>query len=74
MEWVNLGMMIIWALFLVLILAAMYRLVRRPRAGRRGLAGEEPESAMELLRKRFARGEISREEFQDRKNELEQKS
>ncbi len=74
MEWVNLGLMVVWALFLVLILAAMYRLVRRPRPGRRGPAGEEPETPMEILRKRFARGEINREEFQSRKKELEQKS
>ena len=74
MEWVNLGMMVIWAFFLVLILAAMYRLVRRPRPDRRGLAESEPESPLEILQKRFARGEINREEFQGRKKELEQKS
>lgn len=62
---------IISLLFWVLIILLIVRLIRR--ASRKGnwhrVWGEK--DAMEILRERFARGEINKEEFEERKRALE---
>lgn len=59
-------MMIVWV---VLIAAVIYWLIRA--ANRNGnQPTSQPESAMDILKKRYARGEISKEDFEERKKDL----
>lgn len=50
---------------LVLLIALAVWLLRRPRAD-----GQGGETALDILKKRYARGEISREEFERMKQDL----
>jgi putative membrane protein len=67
MMWGMGGMMVLavlfWAAVLVALAAAVWWLVRR---GQRGPG----DKALETLRERYARGEISREEFEARRRDL----
>ena len=59
-------MLLFWILVIggvVLILRAWWPRLAGPRPG--------DESALEILRKRYARGEISREEFDEMRRDLE---
>ena len=65
-------MPIFWILFLGLILWGAVALVRG--AGQpRGIdtSSGQPDSALEVLRKRYARGEINKEEYEEKKKDLE---
>ena len=61
------GMMIMMILFWALIIVAVV-------VGIRWLVGQgkelRPDSALEILRQRYARGEINKEEFESRKRDL----
>ena len=70
----GIGMMLLSLLFWVFIIvglgAGVWWLVRHgsrefPSQGRSGQS-ESSDSAMDILRQRFARGEIAREEFEER--------
>jgi putative membrane protein len=61
--WMVLGM-IFWAVVLVGVVVLTVRAFRRPGAGGDG------ETALEILKKRYARGEISREEFEAMKKDI----
>ena len=62
------GIMIVSGLIFVgLITWAVYWAARR---GGKSLLGKDPEDALEILRARFARGEISTGEFRAMKEEL----
>ncbi len=58
-------MMLIWWVIIVAVIAVAIRWLSRQR-------GEQSEegSAIEILKKRYARGEISREEFEEKKRDL----
>lgn len=57
-----------WIIILAALIVLIYWAVGKDRLGR-----EIPdESALEILRKRYARGEISEEEYRERKKNLEQ--
>jgi putative membrane protein len=59
------GMIVFWGLIIWGIVA----LVRR--TGRSGCCGQESsESALEILKKRYAKGEIGKEEFEEKKKTL----
>lgn len=65
-------MPIFWILFLGLIIWGIVALVRgasQPRGIDTGSG--QPDSALEVLRKRYARGEINKEEYEEKKKDLE---
>jgi putative membrane protein len=69
--WVgSIFMFVIWVLIIVGIVFFVRFLVRQSRGGR-GLGGQDQEdSALEILKKRYARGEIGKEEFEAKRKDL----
>ena len=57
-----------WILILVVIVAVVWLLVRGPLGGG---AASDRRSALDILKERYARGEIGREEFEQKKRDLE---
>ncbi|VVB84909.1 Uncharacterised protein [uncultured archaeon] len=55
----EIGAMIIWLLFWILLIIGLVLLIKYLWGGQ--------ESALEVLKKRYARGEISKEEFEEKK-------
>ncbi len=74
MGWGNMGwfgpifMVIFWVLLIVLIVLLIRWLLSAGHAGNRDHVGGE--SALEILKKRYARGEIDKEEFEAKKKDL----
>lgn len=69
-SWMGFGsgyMWLIWLLILVVVIWA----VRTGLDNRRGSTDDTAESALDILKKRYASGEISDEEFHRRRDELE---
>ena len=58
-----------WILILVVIAVVVWLLVRGPLAG--GDGSTERRSALDILKERYVRGEIGREEFEQKKRDLE---
>lgn len=63
------GATVMIALWIIVIAAVVFAIVRITK----GAAQSEPgsQSPMDILKRRYARGEISKEEFQERKKELQ---
>jgi putative membrane protein len=66
-----------WILIVILVVILIYALAgqgrQRPSEPSRGLHAEEKqpfETPLDILKKRYARGEISREEFEQMKKDL----
>lgn len=59
-------MWIFWLLVIVVIIVAV-----KAMTGSSSRDGSGKDSALSLLEKRYARGEIDREEYQEKKRELE---
>ena len=64
----GLGMMAMMFLFWVLVIVGLIVGIRWLFGKRRS---EKPDSALEILRQRYARGEINREEFEVKRKDLE---
>ena len=62
-------MPIFWIVFIGLIIWAIVAFVRGS-SGSRGQDASKMDSALEVLKKRYARGEISKEEFEEKKKDL----
>jgi putative membrane protein len=62
------GMMIFWIIVVIVIIFLVRWLVGQGRGGRESLPREE--SAVDLLKKRYATGEIDKEEFEQKKKDL----
>ncbi len=63
------GLWIVWLLFWILIIIGLVLLIKYLWEGSRRVQ----ESAFEVLKKRYARGEISKEEFEEKKIDIMQK-
>ena len=62
------GTGIIGLIFWVLVIIGLVLLIKY--LWESGGAKREPESALEILKKRYARGDISKEEFEEKKKDL----
>jgi putative membrane protein len=65
MHWANgwfLGMHLLWWLFWVVLIFALFSLTTRVPRGQAGI-----ESPLEMLQRRYARGEIDTPEYEERK-------
>ena len=62
------GMLILGFIFWILVLAGLVLLIKYLWEGGAEKRGEE--SALDVLKKRYARGEISKEEFEEKKKDL----
>ncbi len=58
------GMWFLWLVFWILVLIGLAILIRYLWMGRR------EESALETLKKRYAKGEINKEEYEEKKKDL----
>ncbi len=68
------GMVLFWGLFIAAIVMLVRCMVRGGGAGQRsdsGVREQGKSSALDILKERYARGEIGREEFQEKKRDLE---
>ena len=63
-------MFLFWVAIIVAILVAMRWLVTAGRQGRGVATTRDTESALDILHKRYARGEISQEEFDTMRQHL----
>lgn len=61
-------MLLLWGFAIFGLICAVRRLVGRGQAGGGKLL---PETALELLKRRYAKGEIGKEEFERMKKDLE---
>jgi putative membrane protein len=62
------GIGIIGLIFWILVIIGLVLLIKY--LWESGVAKREHESALEILKKRYARGDISKEEFEEKKKDL----
>jgi putative membrane protein len=67
MGWGGVVMLLFW----VLVIAGVIVLLRRVRARDLDPEREPPRTALDMLKERYARGEIDREEFEQKRRDLE---
>lgn len=63
-------MIFIWILIIVAIVALIAWLIGQTSRGREDRGGES-DRALEILQQRYAKGEIDREEFEQKRQDLE---
>ena len=68
--WGLVGYVLMVAFWAVGIVALVLWVKSWLEQGRPGSASQEPDSALEILNKRYARGEISKEEFEEKRKDL----
>jgi putative membrane protein len=72
----GIGMMIMmflfWAAIIVGIVFLIRWLITAGSPGQRAMSGHGPETALDILKKRYARGEISKQEFDEIRQDLSQ--
>jgi putative membrane protein len=62
------GGMFMWLLFLIVLAVAIYLIIVVAKNKNQG--GSTPERPLDILKKRYAKGEITKEEFDRIKNDL----
>ena len=63
----GLGMLLFWGILIAALVLLIKFIVGRGAGG----GSEHGKSALDLLKERYARGEIGREEFEQRKRDIE---
>jgi putative membrane protein len=63
------GMWIMWLLIITVIILAAYLLIRETK--KKDMGAPQLETPIEILKKRYARGEISKEQFEEMKRHIE---
>lgn len=66
--WMGIGMLILGLVFWILVIVGLVLLIKYLWEG--GGAKRQTESALEFLKKRYARGEITKEEFEEKKKDI----
>jgi putative membrane protein len=66
----GIGMLLFMALFWVAVIVGLVAAVRWLVVQGRGERRERSDAALDILRQRYARGEIDREEFESKKRDL----
>jgi putative membrane protein len=69
--WHGYGGGFMWIFWILVIGALIWLVVTASRDRGSGVSGRD-ESALEILRRRYARGEIDRDEFEQKKKDLEE--
>jgi putative membrane protein len=64
------GGWLMWILFIVLIVVVVYLVVQTPKRRDYGPPGED--TPLQILKKRYARGEISKEDYDRMRKDLEE--
>jgi putative membrane protein len=64
------GWMIIMAVFWISVIVAIVFLIRWVILSTKITGTKSDESALEILKKRYAKGEISKEEFEEKKKDI----
>lgn len=67
--WVGWLFMTLWWILIVIAIVLFVRYLARNAHGGSG-AGKSEESAMEIIEKRYARGEIDKKEFDEKRKDL----
>ena len=67
-EWHGFGGMAMWAVWILIIVALVWLATSAARRGRD--ADRREKSALEILEERYARGEIEREEYLQKRGDL----
>jgi len=67
--WMGLAHGVLWWVFLILGIVLLVRWISRSDA--RTAAAPPVETALDILKKRYAKGEIGREEFEQKKLDLQ---
>lgn len=62
--------LILWLVFLAVLIVGVVFLIRSLDDGGRAGSGGSASSALQILEERFARGEIDRDEFEERRKIL----
>ena len=68
------GMVFQFFLWIAVVGLALWAIIRFSSVGNSDADQEGGESAMDILRQRYARGEIDREEFEEKKRDLAQEA
>ena len=72
MLWGGLMMVLFWGAIIALVVWAVQSLGRRDDAGTQPGATPPARAPLEIAKERYARGEISRDEFEQMKRDLEE--
>lgn len=64
------GGIFMWLILIVLVAVIIYFVIERSRGNENG-ADQSRETPMDILKKRYAKGEITKEEFERMKSEIE---
>lgn len=62
-------MMIFWWILIIAVVLVLFRMLMKNNTGN-PTEEKQNESPLEILKRRYASGEITKEEFKERKNDL----